>query len=603
MPFPADWTSRKRIDLPIPAADQVDFPAKVPIVADADIGAECLATGYDLRFVAADGVTLLSYERESFAVVAGEASGIFWVKTDVATTGTYIWCYYGNPDATDGENAEAVWDANFKAVYHMKDATTSTIADSTANNNHGTKDAANTPIEADGKIGKGQDFNSANNENIDVADNATLDITAALAISLWVKPETNPAWAAAVTKGISTTWDGHNYVLGLQAGRAAGRWQGKGSILADVGDALTLGAWSHIVFVVEPGTTNALKLYKNGALIKQANRTGDPTPTDKDLRLGSDSGAIGGDHIDGIMDEIRISGAARTAAWIAYEYANMNPADGGLTWGAEESAANVTLPVTGNAGSAVVGTIVLGLMLALSGNSTGMTYPLTEVSGTGAVGTVAPAKTVAVSGVSANPSYALTGVAAGPAYPLSGVSAIGEAGNIVYAEEILGEALSGVEATGALGTVTPLGGGVEGAAMTGSVGAVTPAEAQAASGNTATGAVGTVPPARSKAISGLSAPAAPGTVGVFITHEGDIYIALTGITRTGSPGTVGPRHAIAFFGVTGTGEASGFRWCVPVPLEPPWPAGDEDVTFESPCPAGDGDVVFEPPWPPVCQGD
>jgi hypothetical protein len=39
----------------------------------------------------------------------------------------------------------------------MVDATTSTIKDSTSNNNDGTKKAANEPIEVTGKVGKAQD--------------------------------------------------------------------------------------------------------------------------------------------------------------------------------------------------------------------------------------------------------------------------------------------------------------------------------------------------------------------------------------------------------------------------------------------------------------
>ena len=41
--------------------------------------------------------------------------------------------------------------------------------------------------------------------------------------------------------------------------------------------------------------------------------------------------------LDGLIDEVRFSTIVRSAEWIAYEYANMNLADGGLTWGAEES--------------------------------------------------------------------------------------------------------------------------------------------------------------------------------------------------------------------------------------------------------------------------
>ncbi|MBE3131381.1 MAG: DUF2341 domain-containing protein [Acidobacteria bacterium] len=115
------WAHRKLITLPIPTANLTDFPVEVPIVAGSPasiaIGAHCLASGYDLRFTAIDGVTLLPYERKSFAVVAGEATGIFWVKTNVATAGTYIWLYYGNAAATDvsvaGINEELVFNGEF----------------------------------------------------------------------------------------------------------------------------------------------------------------------------------------------------------------------------------------------------------------------------------------------------------------------------------------------------------------------------------------------------------------------------------------------------------------------------------------------------------
>lgn len=159
--FLAGWSFRKRIDIQTAYLDAnlVDFPLYVSIVADADIGAECLATGYDIRFTASDGTSLLPYERESWSGGGGVAvTADFWVQASLSTSGTHIWCYYGKAGAVDGEDAEAVWDTGFKAVYHMDDDTTSSFLDSTAYGNDATKSAANEPIEADGKIGKGQSF-------------------------------------------------------------------------------------------------------------------------------------------------------------------------------------------------------------------------------------------------------------------------------------------------------------------------------------------------------------------------------------------------------------------------------------------------------------
>lgn len=117
-------------------------------------------------FTASDGETQLYAEKELFDDSAQKA--IYHVKvTSVASgAGTDIYYYYDNDHvdnttyigAINTAAGAAVWDANFKAVYHMTDDTTSTILDSTSNNNDATKKAANQPNEVDGDVGKTQDF-------------------------------------------------------------------------------------------------------------------------------------------------------------------------------------------------------------------------------------------------------------------------------------------------------------------------------------------------------------------------------------------------------------------------------------------------------------
>jgi hypothetical protein len=314
------WSFAKIITLPVPDDDLVDFPVCVKIVSDADIGGECLATGYDIRFTAADGTTLLPYERESFAVASGEATGIFWVKTDVATTGTDIWCYYGNAGAADGQDAENVWDANFAAVYHMKDATTSTILDSTANNNDGAKQAANHPIEAAGKIAKGQDFDGTDDE-IDCTFQPLTNFSD-FNFSFWICP------ALAVFQWILyCNWGANGSYAVFDGGDGQCYFYIKNDAGASVGISVPIDpdSWQRMVFTWD-GVN--LRSYKNGT-------PGAYTPQDGTCAAATvpRMGII----FDGIFDETSFSSIARSAAWIAYEYANMNPADGGLTWGAEEN--------------------------------------------------------------------------------------------------------------------------------------------------------------------------------------------------------------------------------------------------------------------------
>lgn len=320
--------------LPIPTANLTDFPVEVPIVADADIGAACLATGYDLRFTAADGTTLLAYERESFAVAGGEATGIFWVKTNVATAGTYIWCYYGNPDATDGQDAENVWDSHFAAVYHMKDdPDTSHVKDSTANANNGTKKGANEPIEAAGKIGYGQDFDGTD----DYIDANSLDAylggKSAVALECWVKYSEAQDGAAF----FGWRWNSSG-LLRMSADKVLfGVAPNEGDISVTSPLGYADGDWHFVVGTYDAaGGSNNVKLYVDGQLVDWKTGTGPMVSADP-FNIGSINNLTTGTYnFEGLLDEARISSVARSAEWIAYEFANMNASDGGLTWGAEE---------------------------------------------------------------------------------------------------------------------------------------------------------------------------------------------------------------------------------------------------------------------------
>ena len=331
-PLPG-WSSRKRIDLPVPTANLTDFPVEVPLIADAAIGDGALATGYDIRFTAADGTTLLPYERESWTGGAGDdVTAIFWVKTDVATAGTYIWCYYGNAAAADGQDAEAVWDANFKAVYHMNDATTSTILDSTGNDNDGAKKAANEPVEADGKIAKGQDFDGAN-DYIRIADAASINgLFDNLTIDFWLNINNDAGWQAMVEFGNAggykaNFWlaDGHLYANFVNED---GTSQAQTSIIH-----FAETTWYHVALVYNQATLRG-SIYINGAFDKDRAIAAKKIDTTLGTYFGIRQASAS--PFDGLLDEIRLSTVARSAEWIAYEYANMNPADGGLTWGAEE---------------------------------------------------------------------------------------------------------------------------------------------------------------------------------------------------------------------------------------------------------------------------
>lgn len=199
--YDANWAYRKIITTDhtkVPNTDQTDFPVLINRT-DADF-TKARTDGYDFVFSQSDGTTELKYEREKWDDGTGEL--IAWVKVPSlsSTVDTDIYIYYGNAaQGTDKADPENVWDTNYKLVQHLKDITTSTTAttDSTTNANNGTKKAADEPAEADGKIGKGQDFSD---DYITVSDSVELRGMSALTIKAWIYADTKTNWACILEK-------------------------------------------------------------------------------------------------------------------------------------------------------------------------------------------------------------------------------------------------------------------------------------------------------------------------------------------------------------------------------------------------------------------
>lgn len=227
-------------------------------------------------------------------------------------------------------------------------------------------------------------------------------------------------------------------------------------------------------------------------------------------------------------------------------------------------AADLTLALTGVAGTGATGTLTPSTAVPLTGNAgTGQigtvvpsrTVPLTGVAGAGATGTAAPGTTLALTGNSATGqvgnvtpslSVAITGVAAtgqvGTLAPsttigLTGVQATGQVGNVSTSGDLT-LALTGIAATGAVGTLTPATSvPVTGVSATSAVGSVAPALSLATTGAAATGQVGTPNAGTSVPISGNSAT---GQVGTVTVASSDVTIALTGVSASGQVGTLVP---------------------------------------------------------------
>ena len=175
----ADYAYKKKItiDHTKVAGDEVNFPVLVSVedadLADTANGGHIESSyGYDIVFYD-DTDTLLAHEIDRYVNTDGTL--VAWVKVNSlsSTEDTVIYLYYGRRGVIANPSSTDTWDANFKMVQHMNDATTSTIADSTSYGNDGTKKAANEPNEVTGEIAKGQDFDGSN-DKISLGNDASI---------------------------------------------------------------------------------------------------------------------------------------------------------------------------------------------------------------------------------------------------------------------------------------------------------------------------------------------------------------------------------------------------------------------------------------------
>jgi len=278
-----------------------------------------------------------------------------WVKVPTVsyTEDTDLYLYYDANHAdntthvgdTNSTPAENVWDSNFKMVQHMRDATTSTITDSTSNNNDGTKGAASNPSEVAAKIDKGQNYN-ANTETIQMGDVLDFEYNQPFTIEAWGKHSVANRISQIVSKVEATgnyrgwslwKWNssyGHFMELSLTNTSAL-------EVCVYGSTALNDNAWHYLA-----GSYNGNHLASGVALYVDAVRETEVTRKNNlgtnttvsaaTLAIGNrDTPATHNQAWDGDLDEIRVSNVARTAGWIKASY--YSGADNLLTWGSEES--------------------------------------------------------------------------------------------------------------------------------------------------------------------------------------------------------------------------------------------------------------------------
>jgi len=340
-------------------ADLSEFPLAIslqdPDLRHVDSGGQVRGlSGEDLRVRLAETGEELAIEIERWDPYTGVL--LMWVGVPLlsSTSDTLLHLYYGNADPDLPARASSeVWDDGFVGVWHLGElgiGAGGAIADSTARGSDGQ------PLNLDhsdhhaAQLGYGIGFDGVAEAILLSGDE--LDLPGPLSVSGWGRmngPLSQDGYQRLYQKGgrssnVLAFWleDGSTGTthgqLCLQVRMASDTMETFCHVLPD----FAFGLWFHYAAVYDV-VQGELRLYVNGLVVARDALVGevDTAVAGAQHYLGNwDSDGVAPRNWNGILDEVRLSAAARSSEWIRASYRNQIAPGSFLSLGAAE------LPVT-----------------------------------------------------------------------------------------------------------------------------------------------------------------------------------------------------------------------------------------------------------------
>jgi len=354
-----NWAFRKPLTLDATGAGAATSTSieDAPVLIRLHVGnfgyfTDTKADGADIRFIAADDKTPLTFHIESFDPVAGMA--FIWVKVPSIVPGTSdtVYMYYGNPDAPPASDPGASYDVNQVLAYHFagvppQDATS-----------YGNQPTESTAVANPGSvIGAGVRFNGA--ESIKLASSSTVRLMPdrGLTVSAWVNIPDSPQTDEVIVELSDPA--GPSVRVGIAALAPYVRVNdGVATVETERAASLLPGSWGLVTAVI---SAKRVTLYLDGREVSgidtQFAETGGV------LTIGASAG--GDSFLNAQVDELTIANTARSADWIKAQFANQGQDDKLVRYGedtAREADGEPSYLLTTLQQVTVDGWIVIGIL-------------------------------------------------------------------------------------------------------------------------------------------------------------------------------------------------------------------------------------------------
>ena len=322
--WPNGYALRRTITIDhtkVPNTDQSNFPVLIsgtyPYLATiANGGNVSSPSGNDILFTSdSAGTSTLAFEQESYSASTGAMN--YWVKVPTVshTSDTVIYLFYGNSSVTtDQSNKTAVWDSNYKLVWHLPNGSSLSTNDSTSNGNNGLNTATTATT---GEIDGGGLFNGGSSR-ISISNILSIDVTSGdFTVNIWFYANSYSSYNTLFDKGVRGVSGDYSFFINgattgwWEVGKAGAAWNAPG---------FTTGVWHYLTMQRSGSITSA---YLDGSFAFGTNSFTGTTDSGGELDIsGNPTG--GGSLWNGKLDEFRVSNTARSADWIATEYKNQS---------------------------------------------------------------------------------------------------------------------------------------------------------------------------------------------------------------------------------------------------------------------------------------
>lgn len=333
----ADW--RSRVKLTFDNSGQTENLAAFPVLVVLDSSRvhydKTQNQGEDIRFIDGGTGLPLAYEIEEWNESGKSYAWVKVAQIDGSSNTDYIWLYYDNPSAADGQNPAGVWTNGYVGVWHLREdpgpGNPGDITDSTSANNHGTAETSMQPGDlVGGQVGDALDFDGTD-DYIDVDQNATINIGVDLSVEFWLKT------SATSTQGndIPADWFRGQRIVDKDVEAVPKGWgiaNHYSKIKFNVEDdpetivsttTIDDDQWYYVAGVRDVDLGDKW-LYINGMIdgSTTSGSTADATSVDPLQFARSDDGDPA-TYVEGSLDEIRISNTERSADWVMAQYLSM----------------------------------------------------------------------------------------------------------------------------------------------------------------------------------------------------------------------------------------------------------------------------------------